>query len=142
MFNAIYFYRLERKLYLWNIPIIPKLIKLLIFLIYNCVIPYECEIGNGTKFGYGGMGVVIHKKSEIGSNCFVSQQVTIGGKTGYNEVPKFGDNVIIGAGAKILGPITIGNNVTIGAGAIVLKDVPDNAVVVGNPARVIKIKAE
>lgn len=79
MLNAIYFYRIARWLYLHHIPLLPKLITLLIFLIYNSKIPYQAEIGRGTKFGYGGMGVVIHSKSKIGNYCTVSQQVTIGG---------------------------------------------------------------
>lgn len=79
MINAIYFYRMSRWLYLHNVPIIPKLITLFIFLIYNSKIPYQAEIGKGTKFGYGGMGVVIHSKCTIGNYCIISQQVTVGG---------------------------------------------------------------
>lgn len=138
MINAIYMYRLERKLYLWKIPIIPKIIKLLIFLIYNSSIPYEAQIGKGTKFGYGGMGVVVHKKATIGSNCMIAQQVTIGGKSGCSNLPIIGDNVEISAGSKIIGDIKIGNNVVIGVNSVVNKDVPDNAVVAGCPARIIK----
>lgn len=79
MINAIFFYRISRWMYLHHIPIFPKLITLLIFLIYNSKIPYQAEIGKGTKLGYGGMGVVIHSKSKIGSQVIVGQQVTIGG---------------------------------------------------------------
>jgi len=79
MLNAIFFYRIERWLYLHHIPFLPRLIELLIFLIYNSKVPYQAIIGKGTKLGYGGMGVVIHLKSVIGDNCIISQQVTIGG---------------------------------------------------------------
>ena len=79
MLNAIYFYRIARWLYLHHIPVLPKLITFLIFLIYNSKIPYQATIGNGTLFGYGGMGVVIHSKAVIGDKCVVCQQVTIGG---------------------------------------------------------------
>lgn len=79
MLNAIFFYRISRWLYLHHIPFLPKLITLVIFLIYNSKIPYQAEIGKGTLFGYGGIGVVIHSKSIIGSHCTVCQQVTIGG---------------------------------------------------------------
>lgn len=79
MLNAISLYRVSRWLYLHHIPVLPKLITLLIFLIYNSKVPYQAEIGAGTKLGYGGIGVVIHADSVIGSNCIISQQVTIGG---------------------------------------------------------------
>ncbi len=62
-----------------RIPFIPKLVTLLIFLIYNSKVPYLARIGKGTKLGYGGIGVVIHSESVIGRNCSVGQQVTIGG---------------------------------------------------------------
>lgn len=79
MLNAIVFYRISRWLYLHHIPFLPKLVTLLIFLIYNSKIPYQAKIGKGTKFGYGGMGVVVHSKAVIGDNCSIDQQVTIGG---------------------------------------------------------------
>ena len=80
MLNAIVFYRISRWLYLHRIPFLPKLITLLIFLIYNSKIPYQAHIGKGTKFGSGGMGVVVHSKAVIGDNCSIGQQVTIGGR--------------------------------------------------------------
>lgn len=80
MLNAIFFYRISRWCYLHRIPFIPKLVTLLIFLIYNSKVPYQARIGKGTKLGYGGIGVVIHSESVIGRNCSVGQQVTIGGE--------------------------------------------------------------
>lgn len=79
MINAISFYRVSRWCFLHHIPIIPKLMTLIIFLLYNSKVPCTAVIGKGTKLGYGGMGVVIHAKSVIGSNCKIGQQVTIGG---------------------------------------------------------------
>lgn len=79
MLNAMFFYRIERWLYLHHIPFLPKLVELLIFLIYNSKVPYQAKIGKGTKLGYGGMGVVIHSSSVIGDYVLISQQVTIGG---------------------------------------------------------------
>lgn len=73
---------------------------------------------------------------KIGKNCIIFQQVTVGMKNG--EKPIILDNVTITCGAKVLGGITIGNNVIIGANAVVVKDVPDNSVVAGIPAKVIK----
>ena len=92
----------------------------------------------GTKFGYGGIGVVVHARAVVGRNCIIGANVTIGGKSGWYEVPEIGDNVDINAGAKVLGPIRIGNNVIIGANAVVVKDVPDNCVVAGVPAKIIR----
>ena len=82
--------------------------------------------------------MVIHSRAVIGKNCMIGQNVTIGGKSGWYEVPVIGDNVEISAGARIIGPVRIGNNVIIGANAVVVKDVPDNCIVAGVPAKIIK----
>lgn len=141
MLNAIYFYHISRWLYLHHVPLLPNLITLLIFLIYNSKVPYQAQIGKGTKLGYGGIGVVIHKKSVIGNNCMISQHVTIGGgNSHYPGLPIIGNNVEISHGACVFGGITIGNNVTIGANAVVNKPVPDNAIVAGVPAKVLRMK--
>lgn len=79
MLNAIFFYHISRWCYLHHIPFLPKIITLLIFLIYNSKVPYKAVIGKGTKLGYGGIGVVIHSNSIIGHDCMISQQVTVGG---------------------------------------------------------------
>lgn len=124
-----------------HIPVLPKLITLLIFLIYNSKIPYQAKIGRGSTFGYGGMGVVIHSKSIIGVNCTICQQVTIGGgNSRFPGVPVIGNNVYIVKGSIVMGGITIGNNVTIGANAVVTKPVSDNAIVAGVPAKILRIK--
>lgn len=141
MINAILFYRIGRWLYLHHIPFLPKFIELIIFLIYNSKVPYQAEIGKGTFLGYGGMGVVIHTKCKIGSFCTISQQVTIGGgNSRYPGVPTIGNNVYMGKGCIIFGGITIGNNVTIGANAVVNKPIPDNAIVAGVPAKILRYK--
>ena len=88
MLNATVIYRISRWLYLHHIPFLPKLVTLLIFLIYNSKIPYQAKIGKGTKFGYGGMGVVVHSN------------------------------------------------------AVVTKPVPDNAIVAGVPAKILRFKNE
>jgi serine O-acetyltransferase len=84
------------------------------------------------------MGVVIHAKAVIGKNCIIGQQVTIGGRARHPEVPRIGDEVYLAGGSKILGPITLGNDVIVGANAVVIRDVPDNTIVAGVPAKVIR----
>ena len=141
MLNAIFFYRISRWLYLHHVPFLPKLITLLIFLVYNSKVPYQAKIGRGTKLGYGGMGVVIHSKAVIGDYCTIGQQVTIGGgNSRYPGLPEIGNNVMIYKGAIVYGGIRVGDNAIIGANAVVNKPVPDNAVVAGVPARILRIR--
>lgn len=86
------------------------------------------------------MGIVIGETAVIGNDCVIFHGVTLGGvnSSKTKRHPTLKNNVIVGTGAKILGNITIGENVKIGANSVVLKDIPDNAVAVGMPARVIK----
>jgi len=119
--------------------VLAKLIRALIFFLYNSFIPYTCQIGKGTKFAYKGMGIVIHSRAVIGENCIIAQQVTVGGRAKQYDVPKIGNYVYIGAGAKVLGDISIGDNVVIGANAVVINDVDSGCVVAGVPARIVKI---
>ena len=97
--------------------------------------PHTC--GKGLQIWHYGY-LIINSAVRIGDNVTLYPGVEIGEKDG--GCPTIGDNVFIGAGAKIFGPIKIGNNVTIAANAVVVKDVPDNAVVGGVPAKIIKIK--
>jgi len=110
----------------------------MMYLLFNCSVPASCKIGKKTIFGYGGIGVIIHARAVIGNNCIIGANVTIGGKSGWYEVPVISDNVNISAGAKILGPVRIGNNVEIGANSVVVKDIPSNSVVAGVPARILR----
>ena len=137
--TAQIFYRIGNWCYRKKIPFLPFVFKAIIRVINNCAIDPKTQIGRGTIFGYGGISVVIHKKSIIGENCIIAQNVTIGGKQSSKGTPIIGDNVQIGAGAVILGDIKIGNNVMIGANAVVLKDVESFNVVAGIPAKVIKV---
>ncbi|MGU8962051.1 serine O-acetyltransferase [Clostridium perfringens] len=136
--NIISLYKFAKKLNDKRIPFIPKMIKVFIRIVFSCVIPFTAEIGEGTKVGYQGLGIVIHSRAIIGKRCLISQNVTIGGTSKKYEVPVIGDDVYIGAGAKIIGPIKIGNNVVIGANSVVTKNIPNNSLVVGIPAKVIK----
>lgn len=134
----MFLYRLGNKLYRFKIPLIPKVINGLIRLVHNCAIYSETQIGKGTKFGYGGIAVVIHKRSVIGENCIIGSNVTIGGRSKSINVPIIGHNVYVATGAKVLGNIKIGNNCVIGANAVVIDDVPENCIVAGIPAKIIK----
>ena len=134
----IHWYRLSHWLWKHHVPVLPKLFWGLQYLLFNSTVPASCTLKKGVKFAYCGIGVAIHARCVVGNNCIIGQNVTIGGKSGWYEVPIIGDNVEICTGAKILGPVRIGNNVIIGANAVVVKDVPDNCVVAGVPARIIR----
>ncbi|MBY6276550.1 serine O-acetyltransferase [Symbiobacterium thermophilum] len=104
----------------------------------------QIEIHPGAKIGEGvfidhGCGVVIGETAEVGNNVTIYQGVTLGGtgKEKGKRHPTIGDNVVIGTGARILGSFTVGANSRIGAGAVVLREVPPNSTVVGNPGRVV-----
>lgn len=105
---------------------------------YGIDIPYQTRIGSGFYIGHYS-GIFVSGKVIIGKNCNISHGATIGETVRGKRMgcPTIGDNVYIGPGAKIIGGITIGNNVAVGANAVVTKNVPDNAVVVGIPAKVI-----
>lgn len=136
--NVYKWYAVARWLHLHKIPLLPKIIKGLIRVLWAAVIPYQASIGKGTTFGYQGLGVVVHKSAKIGYGCHIGQNVTIGGTSGKNKVPIIGNRVYIGVNAVVIGSIVIGNEVTIGAGAVVVSDVPDNCIVAGVPAKIIK----
>ena len=108
---------------------------------FGISIPFSTEIGSGFYIGHFG-NIFVSGKSTIGKNCNISHEVTIGVKNrGPNTgVPNIGDNVYIGPGAKIFGDIVVGNHVAIGANCVVTKDVPDHAVVVGAPFKIISFK--
>ena len=140
--NAVQLYRVGNWCYRKHIPIIPTLIRNLIFLLYNSYIPSSASIGGSSIFAYGAIGVVVHADAIIGRGCVIGQGITIGASEGFvspeaNRCPTIGDNCYIGAGAKLLGDIKIGESCQIGAGAVVLKNIPNHSVVVGAPARVV-----
>jgi serine O-acetyltransferase len=105
---------------------------------FGIEIPFICDIGEGFYIGHYGCIIVSHQ-TKIGKNCNISHDVTIGIKQRgrHKGCPIIGDNVYIAPGARIIGGIRIGDNVAVGANCVVVDDVPDNAVVVGVPARVI-----
>lgn len=136
--NPLLFYYVANKLYRRRIPLLPRLLQVVLFLLCKAVVPYRAEIGSGCMLAHGGVGVVIHPGARIGRNVLICQEVTIGGTGKGNHPPILGDEIYIGAGAKILGPVTIGNGCVIGANAVVVKSVPPRCVVAGVPARILR----
>lgn len=138
--DAIRIQRLAHKLFLKRIPFLPSLLMRWIHFRYNSDLSAITEIGEGTKLGHGGIGVVIHPKAKIGRNCIIAQNVTIAGKNGERPVIK--DWVYLGHASIVMGGVTIGDNAVVGALTLVNKDVPDNAVVGGIPAKVLRWRTE
>ncbi|MDB4090697.1 serine acetyltransferase [Crocinitomicaceae bacterium] len=117
--------------------------RVLIEWVLGVELPYKTKIGPGLIL-FHGQALVINDGSILGSNCTIRHCTTIGNKRlqdgSYSKCPVIGNNVDLGSNVCIIGPITIGDNVTIGSGSIVTKDIPDNCVIVGNPARILKEK--
>ncbi|MER3482961.1 MAG: serine acetyltransferase [Meiothermus sp.] len=105
---------------------------------FGIYIPYETQVASGLHIGHFG-GIVVNENAIIGKNCNLSHGVTLGqtNRGKRQGSPVIGDNVYIGPGAKVIGHVRVGNNVAIGANCVVTSDIPDNAVVVGIPGRVI-----
>lgn len=137
--NAVKLYRVASWCHRKDLNFFSRIFVGIIFLLYNSYIPASCKIGRGTKFSYGGIGVVLHGKAVIGENCIIGQGVTLGRKKEPLEAPVIGNDVYISAGARILGNIVVGNNSIVGANAVVISDVPSNSIVAGVPARVIGV---
>lgn len=135
-YSAMLLYRIAHWSYRKRIPILPTLIYTLNYFVYRCSIPPSVQIGAGSKLSYGGFGIFINKNCKLGARCFVGTDVVITGTFG-SGVPVIGSNVWIATGSRILGDVEVGNNVIIGANSVLLRSVPDNCIVAGNPARVV-----
>jgi cysteinyl-tRNA synthetase len=140
-FHAIFFHRINHLLWKARVPFFPRFFSQLAKIITGIEIHPAAKIGKGFFIDHG-MGVVIGETAEIGENVLLYQGVTLGGtgKEKGKRHPTLGSNIVVGAGAKILGAITVGDNVKIGANSVVLHSVPKNSIVVGVPGRVIKKK--
>jgi serine O-acetyltransferase len=136
---VIRIYRLSHWLYERGVPFLPWILKSINRILFAVVLPPSVKIGKGVVIGYEGLGTVIHRRVVIGDEVIIASGVTIGGRSGIEKVPQIGNRCYIGTGAKILGDVTLGTGVTVGANAVVLEDLPDYAVAVGVPAKVIKI---
>jgi serine O-acetyltransferase len=139
---AIANYRVFRLLYLLKVPILPRFYSQLVRFFTSIEIHPGAKIGRNFFIDHGN-GVVIGETAVIGNNVIIYHQVTLGGtgKEQGKRHPTVKDNVIIGAGAKILGNIIIEDYCKVGAGAIVLQNIPSHSTVVGNPARIVKSKS-
>ena len=140
-FAPVLLWRIASHFYHLQLTPLAKIASLLNFLIFGIEIGLQCEIGGGLYIPHP-VGTVIGA-TKIGHNATILQGVTLGAKEidiSYLPAkrPTIGDNVTIGAGAKVLGGIFIGNHVTIGANAVVTKSLPDNVVAAGVPAKIIR----
>lgn len=129
-------FRLCAYLHRLGVPGLPRLLYVLNRVLFAIALPPSVQVGRAVLFGYSGLGIVVHSRAVIGDRVTIGQNVTIGGRSGLHEVPVIEDDVEIGAGACVLGPIRIGRGARIGANAVVLQDVPPGAIAVGVPARI------
>lgn len=127
--------------WLWTkrVPLIPRLLSLFNRVVFAVQLPAETRIGRGVQLSYSGLGTVIHPRAVIGDRVRIGPGVVIGGRSEIYEVPIIEDDVLLGVGAKILGPVRVGRGALVGANAVVLNDVPAGAVVGGIPARVLRM---
>lgn len=141
--HAVIYYRIAHWLYMHKRYFLARWVS------QHAKFKTGIEIHPGAKIGKGlfidhGTGVVIGETTEIGDYCTLYQGVTLGGtgKDKGKRHPTLGNNVMVGAGAKILGPFKVGDNAKVGANALVLSEVPPNATAVGVPARIVKLNGE
>jgi serine O-acetyltransferase len=136
--QALFLHRFAHLLYRLGLPLVPRFLSHISRFLTGIEIHPGAQIGKGVCIDHG-MGIVIGETAVIGDFCLIYQGVTLGGtgkETGKRH-PTLGENVVVGAGAKVLGNLQIGNNVRIGAGSVVLRDVPSDCTVVGVPGRIV-----
>ncbi len=134
-------HRFSHTLWNWRVPVLPRVIAHFSRFITGVEIHPGARIGSGLFIDHGS-GIVIGETSEIGDNVSIFQGVTLGGTSTLRTKrhPTLEDNVVVGAGAKVIGAVIVGENVKIGAGSVVVTSVPANATVVGVPGRVVAIR--
>ena len=137
-FQALVVHRISHKLWNLKLPLVPRLLSQITRFLTGIEIHPGAKIGKAVFIDHG-MGVVIGETSEIGNRCLLYQGVTLGGtgKENGKRHPTLEANVVIGAGAKVLGAIIVGTNTRIGAGSVVVRDVEADSTVVGIPGRVV-----
>jgi serine O-acetyltransferase len=138
--HALLAHRVLHALHSARVPLAPRALALVTRAVTGIEIHPAASIGEGLFIDHG-TGVVVGETAQIGDNVTLYQGVTLGG-TGFatgKRHPTVQDNVTIGSGAKLLGPITVGHGAKIGANSVVITDVPPNATVVGNPGHVVRV---
>lgn len=138
--HAVWYYRVSHFFYKHNMFTVARMISQWARFWTGIEIHPGATIGKGLFIDHG-MGVVIGETAEIGDNCLLYQGVTLGGtgKDKGKRHPTLGNNVMVGAGAKVLGPFKVGDNVKIASNAVVLEEIPSNSTAVGVPARIVKL---
>lgn len=138
--HAMIWHRIAHFLHRHKLKFLARLISQLVRFFTGIEIHPGAIIGKGLFIDHG-MGVVIGETAVVGDNCTIYQGVTLGGtgKEKGKRHPTLGNNVMVGSGAKVLGPFTVGDNSKIAAGAVVLNEVPPNSTCVGVPARIVRI---
>lgn len=131
--NALSFYRAARALESRRLHWLADRVASFGGTLHRAHVSQHARIGQDVELGYGGIGIVIAAGVHIGDGSRICQDVTVDGCPGVEGVPQLGKSVLVGAGAKVLGPITIGDGAEIGASAVVTEDVPAGGVVVGVP---------
>jgi len=141
--HAVWWHRLSHRLWRWHLKLPARLLSQLARWLTGIEIHPGATIGERFFIDHG-MGVVIGETAVIGDDCTLYHGVTLGGTTWKKgkRHPTLGNSVVVGAGAKILGPITIGANARVGSNSVVVRDVPEGATVVGIPGRVVTAKGE
>ncbi|KGG10660.1 Serine acetyltransferase [Prochlorococcus marinus str. SS51] len=137
-FQALILHRISHKLWNIGLPLFPRVLSQITRSLTGIEIHPGAKIGKGVFIDHG-MGVVIGETAEIGNRCLLYQGVTLGGtgKSHGKRHPTLSENVVVGAGAKVLGAIAVGANTRIGAGSVVVRDVEADSTVVGIPGRII-----
>jgi serine O-acetyltransferase len=138
-FHAVVLHRLAHRLYLRRVPVLPRLVSHFTRFITGIEIHPGAQLGRRLTIDHG-MGIVIGETAEVGDDVLLYQGVTLGNarfQRGKRH-PTVGNNVVIGAGAKVLGPITVGDGARVAAGAVVINDVPPNTTAAGVPAKAIR----
>ena len=127
--------------WLWRhrIPLLPKLLSKFNRIVFAVELPAETRIGKGVRLNDPGLGTGLHARAVIGDRVEIGPGVVIGGRSELYDVPVIEDDVTIGVGAKVLGPVRVGRGAVVGANAVVLHDVPADAVVTPSAARAVRI---
>jgi len=142
-FHAVTAYRFIHRMHRAGVPLLPRFLANVVRFATGIEIHPGARLGNGFFIDHG-MGVVIGETTETGDGITLYQGVTLGGVSLQKQKrhPTLGNNVVVGAGASVLGPITVGDNAKVGANSVVVRDVPPNATVVGMPAKIVLLDGE